>query len=47
MQLSRLKSGNFSLERAMNWETLQKVTDAHALLPSLLTLPEVSRLRRQ
>ncbi len=27
--------------------TLQKTTDAHALLPSLLTLPEVSRLRRR
>ena len=47
VQLSRLKSGNFSLERALCWDTLQKTTDAHALLPSLLTLPEVSRLRRR
>ena len=46
-QLSRLKSGNFSLDHALSWETLQKITDAHQLLPSLLTLPEVSRLRRQ
>jgi tRNA pseudouridine55 synthase len=47
VQLSRLKSGNFSLERALSWDTLQKTTDAQALLPSLLTLPEVSRLRRR
>jgi tRNA pseudouridine55 synthase len=47
VQLSRLKSGNFSLERALSWDALQKTTDAHALLPSLLTLPEVSRLRRR
>jgi tRNA pseudouridine55 synthase len=47
VQLSRLKSGNFSLERALTWDALQKVPDATALLPSLLTLPEVSRLRRQ
>jgi tRNA pseudouridine55 synthase len=47
VQLSRLKSGNFSLQRALSWETLQKIPDANALLPSLLTLPEVSRLRRQ
>jgi tRNA pseudouridine55 synthase len=47
VQLSRTKSGNFSLERALSWETLQTTADAHALLPSLLTLPEVSRLRRR
>ena len=47
VQLSRLKSGNFSLQRSLGWETLQKITDARELLPSLLTLPEVSRLRRQ
>jgi tRNA pseudouridine55 synthase len=47
VQLSRLKSGNFSLERALGWEALQKVPDAAALTASLLTLPEVSRLRRR
>ena len=47
VQLSRLKSGNFTLGRALSWETLQQIPDARALLPSLLTLPEVSRLRRQ
>jgi tRNA pseudouridine55 synthase len=47
VQLSRLKSGNFSLQRALSWEALQKVADGRELLPSLLTLPEVSRLRRQ
>jgi tRNA pseudouridine55 synthase len=46
-KLSRLKSGNFSLERALSWETLQATPNAQALLPSLLTLPEVSRLRRR
>jgi tRNA pseudouridine55 synthase len=46
-KLSRLKSGNFSLERALSWEALQAVPNAQALLPSLLTLPEVSRLRRR
>jgi tRNA pseudouridine55 synthase len=47
VQLSRLKSGNFSLDKALSWDALQKTADARALLPSLLTLPEVSRLRRQ
>jgi tRNA pseudouridine55 synthase len=47
VQLSRLKSGNFSLEHALSWDALQKITEARELLPSLLTLPEVSRLRRQ
>ena len=47
VQLSRTKSGNFSLDRALSWDALQKITDAHALMPSLLSLPEVSRLRRR
>jgi tRNA pseudouridine55 synthase len=47
VQLSRTKSGNFSLDRALSWDTLQKMNDAHTLLPSLLSLPEVSRLRRR
>ena len=47
VQLSRLKSGNFSLQRSLGWEALKKINDARELLPSLLTLPEVSRLRRQ
>ncbi len=47
VQLSRLKSGNFSLERALSWTALQETPSAQALLPSLLTLPEVSRLRRR
>jgi tRNA pseudouridine55 synthase len=47
VQLSRLKSGNFSLERALSWQALQDVPSAQALLPSLLSLPEVSRLRRR
>jgi len=47
VQLSRLKSGNFSLEKAISWDALQNTASAQALLPSLLTLPEVSRLRRR
>jgi tRNA pseudouridine55 synthase len=47
VQLSRLKSGNFSLDRALSWPALQEIPSAQALLPSLLTLPEVSRLRRR
>src|ERR1700761_289051 len=47
VQLSRLKSGNFSLERALSWTALQGAPDARTLVGSLLTLPEVSRLRRQ
>ncbi len=47
VQLSRTKSGNFSLERALSWDTLQKIPDGPSLLPSLLSLPDVSRLRRR
>ncbi len=46
-QLARLKSGNFSLERAVSWEKLETLSDTKSLLPWLLTLPEISRLRRQ
>jgi tRNA pseudouridine55 synthase len=46
-QLSRLKSGNFSLENAVSWPTLQSIEDPRVLVSKLLTLPEVSRLRRQ
>jgi tRNA pseudouridine55 synthase len=46
-QLCRLKSGNFSLERAVRWETLHAMTGVADLAPHLLSLPEISRLRRQ
>jgi tRNA pseudouridine55 synthase len=47
IQLSRLKSGNFSLDRAISWKALQECNEAKLLLPSILSLPEISRLRRQ
>jgi tRNA pseudouridine55 synthase len=47
VQLSRLKSGNFSLERAVRWDQLQSLHRAADLAPLILSLPEVSRLRRQ
>ena len=47
IELSRLKSGNFSLDRALSWPALQKITDAKELLSSVLSLPDVSRLRRR
>jgi len=45
-QLSRIKSGNFSLDRAVSWEKMQSLNTAAELAPSILTLPEISRLRR-
>jgi len=45
--LSRLRSGNFSLDRAVTWETLDALGSLHELVPHVLTLPEISRLRRQ
>jgi tRNA pseudouridine55 synthase len=47
IQLARLKSGHFSLDRAVNWDELQKMESAAALQPRILSLPEVSRLRRR
>jgi tRNA pseudouridine55 synthase len=44
--LSRLKSGNFSLDQAISWEQLQALSTASQLEPYVLPLPEVSRLRR-
>lgn len=46
IQLERTQSGNFSLEHAIGWEELQNTRDAETLKPRILTLPEISRLRR-
>ncbi len=46
-QLSRLKSGNFSLDKAVSWQELNAFEDPREVVARLLTLPEVSRLRRQ
>jgi len=45
--LSRLRSGNFSLDRAVDWETLDALASPHELTQYVLSLPEISRLRRQ
>jgi tRNA pseudouridine55 synthase len=47
IQLSRTKSGNFSLDKAVSWPELQKMEDPREVASRILTLPEVSRLRRQ
>ncbi len=47
IELIRLKSGNFSLEKAIGWEALQALSSATELRPYVLTLPEISRLRKQ
>lgn len=46
IQLSRIKSGNFTLDRAISWEKMQSLNTAAELAPAILTLPEISRLRR-
>lgn len=46
IKLCRKKSGNFSLERALNWEQLQLLRTTEDLRNQLLSLPEVSQLRR-
>ncbi|SDT91806.1 tRNA pseudouridine55 synthase [Verrucomicrobium sp. GAS474] len=45
--LSRLRSGNFSLDRAVSWETLDALPGVQELSRHVLSLPEISRLRRQ
>lgn len=45
-QLSRIKSGNFTLDRAIAWEKLQGLDTAAQLAPSILSLPDISRMRR-
>lgn len=45
--LCRTRSGNFSLERAIGWEALQALSQAGELVPHVLSLPEISRIRRQ
>jgi len=47
VELCRLRSGNFTLDRACTWEMLDGLTSAVELEPYVLSLPEISRLRRQ
>ncbi|VVM06904.1 tRNA pseudouridine synthase B [Methylacidimicrobium cyclopophantes] len=46
-ELRRLKSGNFSVEEALPFPTLQQMEHGEELLPYVLPLPEVSRIRRR
>lgn len=46
-ELRRLQSGNFSVERALSFPALQEMQRAEELLPHVLPLSEVSRIRRQ
>lgn len=46
IQLSRIKSGNFTLDRAVSWEKLQACEAVPEVAPHILSLPEISRLRR-
>lgn len=45
--LSRTRSGNFTLDRALTWDALQAMNDPVQLLPHVISLPEISRIRRQ
>jgi tRNA pseudouridine55 synthase len=46
-QLSRTRSGNFDLKNAVTWNDLQKMESMIELEPFILSLPEVSKIRRQ
>jgi tRNA pseudouridine55 synthase len=46
-QLCRIKSGNFSLDRALSWEKLETLRTLEELKDHVLSLPEVSQMRRQ
>lgn len=45
--LSRTKSGNFSLGNALTWDDLNENPILEFLRSNLLSLPEISRIRRQ
>lgn len=46
-RLRRLQSGNFSVENAISWERLQSGITLEQLSESVLSLPAISRIRRQ
>lgn len=45
--LRRTRSGNFPVTQALDWTTLQRLESIEELRPHVLTLPEISRIRRQ
>jgi len=46
-QLARTRSGNFLLEKALSWEQLGRYEHAGELVPHILSMAEVSQIRRQ
>lgn len=46
-RLRRTRSGNFSIESAIAWSELQEATSLSQLEPYILSLPAISRIRRQ
>jgi tRNA pseudouridine55 synthase len=46
-QLSRTRSGNFMLKEAISWKDLQQKQHAGDLAQNILSLADVSRIRRQ
>ncbi len=46
-QLARTRSGNFLLSEALSWEGLQQKQNADDLAQHILSLADVSRIRRQ
>jgi tRNA pseudouridine55 synthase len=46
-RLCRTMSGNFSLDKAVAWESLQAMDSLIELEPYVISLPEISRIRRQ
>lgn len=46
-QLSRTRSGNFLLSKAMGWEQLTKLEHVIELAPHILSMADVSQIRRQ
>jgi tRNA pseudouridine55 synthase len=46
-RLRRTKSGNFSVDDAISWEELNTAASLSSLEPYLLSLPAISRIRRQ
>jgi tRNA pseudouridine55 synthase len=47
VQLERVRSGNFSVANAVGWDLLNQMQTPEELHKFVLTLPEISRLRRQ
>lgn len=46
VQLCRTKSGNFSLDQAVSWEQLSQDANESLLQKHILSLPDISRIRR-